>query len=66
MMTVTRRSALSGTFQTMEINITNGQLLDFGNDIPLPTVAPQLTAAERRFLETGITPEEDAALTVLD
>lgn len=65
-MTVSRRSPLSGAMQTMEINITNRQLLVWGTGAPLALVAPQLNAAERRFLETGITPEEDAELAVLD
>ena len=66
MLTITKRSVVSGTMQTMTVHITGAQLLDFGNGAPLGEIAPQLTAAERRFLETGVTPEEDAALAVLD
>ena len=61
MMTVSSRSAVSGTVNTMEVNLTNAQLIDFGNGHPLAEVAPHLTTVERRFLETSVTPEEDAA-----
>lgn len=64
MLTITKRSALSGTMQTMDVHITGSALIDYGNGHPLAEVAPQLTAVERRFLETGITPEEDAALAL--
>ena len=66
MMTITKRSAVTGTVNTMEVNISGAALLDYGNGLPLAAVAPHLSAAERRFLETGVIPEEDAALTVLD
>lgn len=66
MLTISKRSAVSGTVQTMDVDITGAALLDYGNGHPLAEVAPQLTAAERRFLETGITPEEDAALATLE
>ena len=65
-MTITRRSTVSGQLNTMTVRITGAQLIDYGNGHPLSVVAPQLNAAERRFLETGVTPEEDAALAVLD
>ena len=66
MLTITRRSVLTGTLHTMDVNLDNIQLWTWGTGTPLPEAAPQLTAVERRFLETGIVPEEDAALTVLD
>ena len=66
MMTITKRSAVTGTLNTMTLRITGSALLDYGNGHPLAEVAPHLNAAERRFLETGVSPEEDAALTVLD
>lgn len=66
MLTITRRSTLSNVLQTMEINIDNIQLWTWGTGTPLMQAAPQLNAAERRFLETGITPEEDAQLALID
>jgi hypothetical protein len=67
MMTITRRSPVSGTVQTMTIAITNRALLQWQQgEITLDDVVPPLTAAARRFLETGVTPEDDAALAVLD
>jgi hypothetical protein len=66
MLTITRRSVLSGLDHTMDVHLDNIQLWTWGTGTPLAAAAPQLTAAERRFLETGITPEEDAELAVLD
>ena len=66
MITITKRSVVSGTMHTMDVHITGAALLDYGNGHPLAEVAPHLTTAERRFLETGITPEEDAALALID
>ena len=65
-MTITRRSTLTGTVHTMTVHISNLALLQWQQgEIPLGAVDPPLTAAERRFLETGVTPEEDAAALVL-
>ena len=66
MMTISKRSAVTGTVNTMDVNLDNIQLWMWGTGTPLPEAAPQLNAAERRFLETGVSPEEDAALAVLD
>ena len=67
MMTITRRSPLTGTVNTMTVHLSNRALLQWQQgEITLGDVYPPLTAAERRFLETGITPEEDAAALVLD
>jgi len=67
LMTITRRSPLCGTWQTMLVRIGNRHLLQWQQgEITLAEVVPPLTAAERRFLEHGITPEDDAALAVLD
>ena len=67
MMTISRRSAVSGAVNTMAVNITNRHLLQWQQgEITLAEVEPTLTAAERRFLETGITPEDDAALALIE
>ena len=66
MLTITRRSTLSNVLHTMDVNLDNIQLWTWGTGTPLAEAAPQLTAAERRFLETGITPEEDAALALIE
>ena len=66
-MTITRRSTVTGTVNTMTVNITNQALLQWQQgEITLARSTPPLTAAEQRFLETGITPEEDAAALVLE
>jgi hypothetical protein len=67
MMTITRRSSVSGTMQTMTVNISNRHLLQWQQgEITLDDVAPPLTAAERRFLDDGITPDDDAALATVE
>ena len=66
MLSITKRSTLTGTVNTMDVHITGAALIDYGNGHPLAEVAPHLTTAERRFLETGITPEEDAALALIE
>jgi hypothetical protein len=66
-MTITRRSPVSGTTQTMTVHISNRHLLQWQQgEITLAEVEPPLTTAERRFLEYGMTPEDDAALAVLE
>jgi hypothetical protein len=65
MLTITRRSVLSGTWHTMDVNLDNIQLWTWGTGTPLAEAAPQLTAVERRFLTLGITPEEETALAEL-
>jgi hypothetical protein len=67
MMTITRRSSLSGTVHTMTLPLSNRDLLRWQQgEITLDDLEHPLNAAEVRFLLTGITPEEDAALSVLD
>jgi hypothetical protein len=66
-MTITRRSPVSGTMQTRTVHISNRHLLQWQQgEITLNAIEPPLTVAERRFLEHGITPEDDAALAVLE
>ena len=55
MLTITTRSAVTGTVNTMDVNVDNIHLWTWGTGTPLAEAAPHLTAAERRF------PEEDAA-----
>jgi hypothetical protein len=66
MLTITMRSQLSHVLHTMDVNMDNIQLWTWGTGTPLAEAAPQLTAVERRFLETGIVPEEDAALAAVE
>lgn len=66
-MTITRRSTVTGTVNTMTVHITNQALLQWQQgELTLRAVDPPLSAAEQRFLETGVTPEEDAAALVLE
>ena len=64
-MTITRRSTLTGTVNTMTVHLTNRALLQWQQgEITLGDVYPPLTAAEVLFLERGITPEEQEAYSV--
>jgi hypothetical protein len=66
-MTITRRSTVTGTVNTMVVHMTNRHLLQWQQgELTLAMVVPPLSAAEQRFLATGITPEEDAAAMVVD
>jgi hypothetical protein len=66
-LTITRRSTLTGTVNTMTVHITNRALLQWQQgEMTLRDVDPPLTAAEKRFLETGVTPEEAAAALVVE
>ena len=52
---------LSGNSSSMEINITEDELLNWLNSEPRPLIQvqfPQLTPDEREFILTGITPIE--------
>lgn len=59
MAAITRISQLSGKAHTMEIDITNEQLAAWQSSGQMIQRAfPNLSAEEREFLLTGITPEE--------
>jgi hypothetical protein len=67
MMTITRRSDVSGTVHTMSMPLSNQELLQWQQgEITLDDLQHPLNAAEVRFLLTGMTPEEDAARAVLE
>lgn len=58
-MKVTRTSTLSGDEHTLELPVTEEQLMryEFGG-ILIQDCFPQLTGPEREFIKTGITPDE--------
>ena len=57
-MEVTRKSALTGTTRTLDLDVTMEQMFAFVNGALLQEAFPNLTAEEREFIKTGITAEE--------
>ena len=67
-MLITRISQLTGNQNTMDLNVTERQMLDYrsGKGL-LQNVFPNLTPSEREFIKSGITPQEwDEILSVFD
>jgi hypothetical protein len=56
-MEITRKSMLGGE-HTMEINVTTEQLLAWQRGTLIQEAMPNITAVEREFILTGITPEQ--------
>lgn len=57
-MRVVRKSPFTGEINTREINVTGDQLLRWHNGELIQNVMPHLSADDREFIMTGITPEE--------
>lgn len=57
-MQITKQSALTGIVHTMELDVTEEQLFLFERGVLAHRVFPHLSAEEREFLITGITPQE--------
>jgi hypothetical protein len=57
-MKVTRKSQASGETRTMDLDITQQQLIDYEKGMKIQYAFPNLTPAEREFFMTGITEEE--------
>lgn len=57
-MQVQRTSTLTGLRHVLEIDITEDQLSQWRNGQLIQNVAPHLSANDREFLISGITPEE--------
>ena len=58
-MLITRTSPFSGNTNVMEIDVTQEQLRSWRQDgILIQDAMPNLSADEREFIKTGITPEE--------
>jgi hypothetical protein len=57
-MEVTRTSRLTGITRTIDLPITEDQLLDFGRGALIQDALWNLTASQREFFMTGITDEE--------
>jgi hypothetical protein len=58
-MKVTRKSMFTGKENTLDLDITQEQLIRYetGSEV-IQRVFPRLSADEREFIKTGVTPEE--------
>ena len=57
-MLITRTSSLSGNTNSMEIEVTQEQLSSWESGVLIQNAMPNLSADEREFIMTGITPAE--------
>ena len=57
-MKVTRLSPFSGVTHTMELDVTAKQIVSWEKGEMIQNVFPHLTAGEREFIKTGITPDD--------
>lgn len=57
-MKITRTSKFSGITRTLDLDITQEQLLSYEKGLKIQHAFPNLTPAEREFFMTGITEEE--------
>lgn len=57
-MQITRKSAISGKENTLEINVTQEQIDLWKSGVPIQQAMPNVSADEREFIKTGITAEE--------
>lgn len=60
-MIITRRSPFSGKIHSMDIPVTQTQLDRWKGGVNIQSAMRNLTADQREFIKTGITPEEWAA-----
>lgn len=57
-MLITRKSLISGIERTLEIPVTQEELDNWEGGMLAQEAFPNLTADQREFIMTGITPEE--------
>jgi hypothetical protein len=57
-MLVSRKSIISGKVNTMDLDVSDQQLAEWEGGKLIQDVFPHLTASEREFMMSGITPEE--------
>jgi hypothetical protein len=57
-MKITRTSPFSGKTNTKELDITEEQIRKYQEGALIQNAFPNLTADEREFIMTGITPDE--------
>jgi len=57
-MMITRKSPFSGKVNVMDINVTKAQLDSWKKGQKIQDAMPNVSAEEREFIKTGITPLE--------
>ena len=57
-MLITRTSPFSNNTNVMEIDVTEEQIALWESGVLIQNAMPNLSADEREFIKTGITPEE--------
>ena len=57
-MKITKTSPFSGNTNVMEIDVTQEQIALWESGTLIQNAMPNLSADEREFIKTGITPEE--------
>ena len=57
-MLITRQSAFTNNVHTMDIDVTQEQLSAWESGTLIQNAMPHLSADEREFIMTGITPQE--------
>jgi len=57
-MIISRRSPFSGVFNTRDIPVTQEQLDNYNAGMVIQRAMPNISADDREFIMTGITPEE--------
>ena len=57
-MLINKRSPFSGKVHTMEIPVTQEEIDDWKDGALIQNAMPNLTANQREFIMTGITPSE--------
>ena len=57
-MMVTRASSITGLTHTREVPVTEAQLNAWYDGARIQDAMPNLSAEDREFIKTGITPEE--------
>lgn len=53
-MIITRKSIISGTLYTRDLDVTQAQLVAYEDGALLQDAFPQLSADDREFIKTGI------------
>ena len=57
-MLITKTSPFSGDTNVMDIDVTEEQIALWESGVPIQNAMPNVSADEREFIMTGITPEE--------
>lgn len=57
-MIITRKSSISGKTHQMDIPVTEQEILAYNSGVLVQRAFPNLSAEQREFIMTGITPEE--------